>query len=129
MKKCPKCLKYDADDVRFCKHCGTELFFPKRFGDTPKTVTITVFHGSPRKGNTYNATKIFMDELSKYENVNFTEFFLPKDLPVFCTGCTLCLGGKREKCPNAQYVAPIFDAILKADAFIFATPHAVCRRA
>jgi thymidylate kinase len=80
-----------SDDMR-------DSAFDKRFGDTPKTVTVTVFHGSPRKGNTYHATKIFMDELSKHENVHFTEFFLPKDLPVFCTGCTLCLGGKREKC-------------------------------
>jgi|GEM_PF-739339 len=31
MKKCPRCLKYDNDSTRFCKHCGTELFFPERF--------------------------------------------------------------------------------------------------
>ena len=53
----------------------------------------------------------------------FTEFFLPKDLPVFCTGCTLCFSGLLEKCPNYQYVAPILDAIINADALIFATPH------
>jgi multimeric flavodoxin WrbA len=84
---------------------------------------ITVFHGSPRKGNTWFATKIFMDELSNCGDVHYTEFFLPKDLPAFCIGCTLCLGGKYEKCPNAQYVAPILDAIINADALIFATPH------
>jgi len=84
---------------------------------------VTVFHGSPRKGNTYFATKLFMDELSNCSDVNFTEFFLPKDLPVFCTGCTLCFSGLLEKCPNYRYVAPILDAITNADAFIFATPH------
>ena len=83
----------------------------------------TVFHGSPRKGNTYIATKIFMDELSKCGDVKFTEFFLPKDLPAFCIGCQLCLSGLFEKCPNAQYVAPILDAIINADALLFATPH------
>ena len=31
MKKCPRCLKYDRDDVRFCCHCNTELFFEHRF--------------------------------------------------------------------------------------------------
>jgi len=31
MKKCPSCLKYDNETVRFCKHCGTELFFENRF--------------------------------------------------------------------------------------------------
>lgn len=32
MKKCPVCLKYDdSEKRRFCKHCGTELFFEERF--------------------------------------------------------------------------------------------------
>lgn len=84
---------------------------------------IAVFHGSPQKGNTYQATKIFMDELSNCGKVHYTEFFLPKDLPDFCIGCTLCFRGLLEKCPNAQYVAPILDAIISADALVFATPH------
>jgi multimeric flavodoxin WrbA len=84
---------------------------------------VTVFHGSPRKGNTYFATKIFMDELSTCGEVCFIEFFLPKDLPEFCIGCQLCLGGLFEDCPNAQYTAPILDAIINADAILFATPH------
>jgi len=84
---------------------------------------ITILHGSPRKGNTYYTAKIFMDELSKTGNVHFTEFFMPTDLPEFCTGCTLCLGGALEKCPNAQYVSPLLEAILTADALIFTTPH------
>ena len=86
-------------------------------------INIVVFHGSPRKGNTYHATKIFMDELVKHSDINFTEFFMPADFPKFCIGCALCLGGKHEKCPNAAFVAPILQAILQADALIFATPH------
>ena len=82
-----------------------------------------IFHGNPKKGNTYFATRIFMDELSKCGDVDFIEFYLPKALPVFCTGCTLCLGGQREKCPNAQHVTPILDAVIEADALVFATPH------
>ena len=88
--------------------------------DTMKAV---VFHGSPRKGNTFRATSIFMDELFKCGDVHITEFFMPKDLPAFCTGCTLCLGGLRDKCPNVQYISPIVDSIIEADALIFATPH------
>jgi multimeric flavodoxin WrbA len=84
---------------------------------------VVVFHGSPRKGNTYHATKIFMDELSNCGKFHYTEFFLPVDLPVFCDGCTLCLSGLLEKCPNAQYVTPILDAVFNADALVFATPH------
>jgi len=84
---------------------------------------IAVFHGSPQKGNTYYATNIFMNELSKRGDISFTEFFLPEALPAFCTGCTLCFQGLQHKCPNAQYTTPILDAIINADALIFATPH------
>ena len=31
MKKCPRCMKYDSDNIRFCRHCNTELFFEERF--------------------------------------------------------------------------------------------------
>jgi len=84
---------------------------------------VTVFHGSPRKGNTYFATKIFMGELSSCGDVQYTEFFLPEALPAFCTGCTLCLSGFLAKCPNTEYLTPILDTILQADALIFTTPH------
>ncbi|MCL2463140.1 MAG: NAD(P)H-dependent oxidoreductase [Defluviitaleaceae bacterium] len=104
---------------------------------------IAVFHGSPRthgraatecvgfafgcdqprKGNTYFAAKIFMDELSKCGQAEFTEFFLPQAMPEFCTGCQQCLGGPREKCPHARHVTPVLEAILAADALVFTTPH------
>jgi len=86
-------------------------------------MNIAVFHGSPREGNTAIAANIFLDELRKCGGANVTEFRLPKDLPVFCTGCALCLGGMRDKCPNALYRAPIVSAIRGADALVFATPH------
>lgn len=84
---------------------------------------VAVFHGSPRKGNTYHATQIFMDALAKHGDVDFVEFFFPSSLPVFCTGCQLCLGNPQNACPHAGYVAPILEAILQADALIFTTPH------
>ena len=84
---------------------------------------VAVFHGSPHKGNTHYVTNLFMNELEKSGDISVTEFFLPQNLPVFCTGCALCLGGLHEKCPNAQYVTPIIDAIINAEALVFATPH------
>jgi len=84
---------------------------------------VAVFHGSPRKGNTYKAAKIFMDELEKRSNVSFEEFFLPDAIPKFCTGCQLCLGGDRAFCPHAEFTDSIYAAIMSADALIFATPH------
>jgi hypothetical protein len=35
MKRCPRCMKYDREDIRFCKHCNTELFFVERFEELP----------------------------------------------------------------------------------------------
>ena len=84
---------------------------------------IAVFHGSPRRGNTYKATKIFMDTLSTHDDVHFIEFFFPASLPDFCTGCQLCLGQPEDACPHAAYIRPILHEILRADALIFATPH------
>lgn len=84
---------------------------------------VVVFHGSPRKGNTYAATQIFLEGLAACGAVRATEFFLPKALPVFCTGCQRCLEGPRENCPHAEYVTPILEAVMAADALVFATPH------
>ena len=84
---------------------------------------IAVFHGSPRKGNTYKATQIFFDQIKKRGDAHITEFFLPQALPEFCTGCQLCFGNSHEVCPHAGYVAPILEAVLQADALVFATPH------
>lgn len=84
---------------------------------------IAVFHGSPRKGNTYTAAKLFLEQLGKRGETRITEFFLPEALPVFCTGCQLCMGNPRECCPHARDVDPIAEAIFHADALVFATPH------
>ena len=84
---------------------------------------VTVFHGSPRKGNTYRAATIFMEEMKKHDDVNITEFFLPRALPEFCTGCQTCLSSPSENCPHAVYVGPILAAILKSEALIFTSPH------
>ena len=86
-------------------------------------MNIAVFHGSPRKGNTYKATKCFMDELLRCGDVQYAEFFFPAALPEFCIGCQLCLSNPSEVCPHSQYVLPILNAIICADALIFSTPH------
>lgn len=84
---------------------------------------ICVIHGSPRKGNTYKAAQIFIDELNKCGEIALTEFFFPQSLPEFCVGCQLCLGNPREKCPHSQYVTPVLDAMLEAGALLVTSPH------
>lgn len=83
---------------------------------------ICIIHGSPRKGNTYRATSIFMREMEKHGNVKFTEFFLPKSMPHFCNGCANCFEKGEEKCPHVQYVGPIVKAIIESDGLIFTSP-------
>ena len=84
---------------------------------------VTVFHGSPRIGNTHKATELFLDGMRTCGDIEITEFFLPQALPELCLGCQLCFAGEREVCPHAQHVTPIYEAILDADALVFTTPH------
>jgi len=88
---------------------------------------ITVVHGSPRKGNTYQATKRFMDEMAECgeavgNDLDFHEIFLPRDFPQFCLGCRICFSKGEEFCPHAEYLIPARDAMLAADGLIFASP-------
>jgi len=84
---------------------------------------IALINGSPRKkGNTYHAAKLFLDNMSKFEKVTCVEYFLPWDLPEFCVGCANCFDKGEDKCPHAQYTLPILNSMIEADALIFATP-------
>jgi multimeric flavodoxin WrbA len=83
---------------------------------------IVLINGSPRKGNTYHAAKIFLDEMAKSGELSCTEYFLPRDLPEFCIGCGNCFDKGEAKCPHTQYTLPILHSMLEADALLFATP-------
>jgi len=83
---------------------------------------IVVINGSPRKGNTYAAAQIFKNEMMSCGEVNFTEYFLPQDLPEFCAGCFLCLSNDEKLCPHSKHTLPIYEDMLTADALVFTTP-------
>jgi len=83
---------------------------------------VAVIHGSPRKGNTYEATQKVMSHMRQQGDVEFTEFFLPKDMPEFCIGCFNCFFHGEDRCPHAKYVQPIAKAMDEAEGFIFASP-------
>lgn len=51
-----------------------------------------------------------------------TEFFLPKDMPHFCRGCSQCFMKGEEYCPDYEKVNKIKVAIEKADLLIFSSP-------
>lgn len=81
-----------------------------------------IVYGSPRKKNTYDAVQIVKERLAAFEPAEFTEFYLPKDLPHFCTGCFTCFEKTEEKCPHHEYTEPIKHAMLEADGLIFSAP-------
>jgi len=83
---------------------------------------IVLINGSPRKGNTYRAAKLFMDEMAKSGEITCAEYFLPRDLPEFCLGCGNCFHKGEAACPHAKYTIPIMDSMIEADALIIASP-------
>lgn len=50
---------------------------------------IVLIHGQNHKGSTWNVSNILLQNISCEKEV--TEFFLPRDLNHFCTGCYSCL--------------------------------------
>ena len=81
---------------------------------------ITVINGTEVKGCTYNIKELFLKDLRNGNEI--TEFYLPKDLPHFCTGCKTCFFKSEENCPHAQYVMPMWKAVLEAELLVFTTP-------
>jgi multimeric flavodoxin WrbA len=79
---------------------------------------ITVINGNMRHGSTWHCMDTIVQALSKYDNTEVTEFFLPKDMPHFCNGCFSCFYNGEGTCPHASSVSPIAAAILEADLVI-----------
>ena len=81
---------------------------------------IVIIHGQNHKGNTWHVGNMLVDRIAGEKEVEV--FYLPKDLPHFCTGCFACLKA-RENCPYWKAKQPIIDAMLQADLLVFTTPN------
>ncbi len=81
---------------------------------------ITVINGTEKHGVTYKLKEIFLDGLR--DKAEITEFYLPKDCPNFCAGCTTCFLTDEHKCKDAEYVQKIEKALLEADLLVFTSP-------
>ena len=81
---------------------------------------ITVINGTEKKGVTYKLKEIFLEPFR--DSAEITEFYLPKDGPGFCTGCTTCFRGDHERCKDAAAVQKIEKAMLEADLLVFTSP-------
>ena len=81
---------------------------------------ITVINGTEKKGVTYKLKEIFLEQFRNTAEI--TEFYLPRDLPGFCIGCTQCFRTRQDLCKDAPYVQKIEAALLEADLLVFTSP-------
>ncbi len=81
---------------------------------------IVVINGCEKKGVTYKLKEVFLKPLRDLADI--TEFYLPKDCPNFCVGCTVCFLQDEKKCKDASYVQIIEKAMMDADLLVFTTP-------
>ena len=83
---------------------------------------VIVINGNARHGSTWHCMDLLLQALSRYGEVERTEFFLPKAMPNFCNGCFSCIYNGEHTCPHAESVQPIVQAMLSADVVILTSP-------
>ncbi len=81
-----------------------------------------IIHGSARRGNTYKATQMVMENLKLLGNVEFDEIFLHDLKLPFCRGCFLCMEQGEQLCADGAIMADLEARILSADALVMAAP-------
>lgn len=81
---------------------------------------ITVINGTEKHGVTYRLKELFLERFKSEAEI--TEFYLPKDCPCFCMGCTVCFTNGEEHCKDYQYVHKIENSILESDLIVMTSP-------
>ena len=80
---------------------------------------VVLIHGQNHQGTSCHMGRMLADKVAHSEEQ--TEFFLPRDLNHFCTGCCRCLDDEKS-CPFYSEKKRILDAMEAADVLIFTTP-------
>lgn len=80
---------------------------------------ITVINGTEKHGVTYKMKEIFLE---KFLSAEITEFYLPKDCPAFCAGCTSCFLRGENTCKDYAYINAVEQALLQADLIVMTSP-------
>lgn len=81
---------------------------------------ITVINGTEKHGVTYRLKELFLEEFK--QKAAITEFYLPKDCPSFCTGCTNCILKGEHTCKDAEYIQKIAASLLESDLIVMTSP-------
>ena len=80
---------------------------------------IAVINGTEKRGVTYRLKEIF---LQGFQGADVVEFYLPKDCPAFCVGCTNCFMRGEDACKDRSYISAIEKSLLEADLIVMTSP-------
>jgi len=83
---------------------------------------ITVIYGNIHHGSTWHCMDLLKQELSRYDTIEVTEFYMPKDMPHFCKGCFSCFFNGEQTCPHAESINPIVESLEEADLIVLTSP-------
>ncbi|MFX1428334.1 MAG: flavodoxin family protein [Promethearchaeota archaeon] len=83
---------------------------------------ILTIHGSPHKGQTYDATMEFLKELENRIEIEVRHIFLFQERLELCRGCGNCVVFGEDRCPNKDGILQIHAMMQDADAVIITTP-------
>uniref|UniRef100_A0A7V1EJ68 NADPH-dependent oxidoreductase n=1 Tax=candidate division WOR-3 bacterium TaxID=2052148 RepID=A0A7V1EJ68_UNCW3 len=80
---------------------------------------ILVTMGSPRKGDSYQITKIFEEKMNALKKVEFKYLFLKEVNLEYCRGCCACMAKGEDFCPAKDITLKIREEMLKSDGAFF----------
>ena len=80
---------------------------------------ITVINGTEKRGVTRKLKDTFLEG---FPSAEITEFYLPKDCPAFCCGCTNCFMKGEEACKDYSYISAIEKSLIQADLIVMTSP-------
>ncbi len=83
-------------------------------------MNITVINGTEKHGVTYRLKEMFLAEFKDKSDI--TEYYLPKDCPGFCSGCTSCMAKGEATCKDAEHIKIIAESLLAADLIVMTSP-------
>lgn len=81
---------------------------------------IVVINGTEKRGVTYRLKETFLDRFRP--NAEIVEYYLPKDCPSFCVGCTSCFMNGEDTCKDYSYINAIEKSLLEADLIVMTSP-------
>ena len=81
---------------------------------------ITVINGTEKHGVTFRLKEIFLSELEGMADMK--EYYLPKDCPDFCSGCTSCILKGEHTCKDAGKIENMEASLLEADLIVMTSP-------